>query len=803
MSKVRAIGGYLRGHPRWVLGAVSLCALIVLSLWLRLGPIAPELLDFSDTTSTMVVDRRGVPLYEALSSEGARSIRLHPENLPPSLVYATIAAEDRRFWSHFGVDPIAMLRAVRQNVAEGRIVEGGSTITQQVAKLLLNRRTPKRQRGWTEKMWEAVLALRLEHEYDKREILAMYLNLASYGNQIVGAQRASRAYFGCDTSMLTPAQAAFLSGLPQRPSGFNPYRNRQSATTRQRAVIRRMLAAGFLTSAQAEEARAEQLSLTRDGSPFLAPHFVEMVLAASADRPSRIETTIDASLQADIAGIIRSQRASLDRHGAANVAVVVLDNRRGEWIAWEGSGDYFDESAGGAINGPLTPRQPGSALKPFTYALAFEEGMTPASVLPDIPSHFPTAEAGVLYSPRNYDGRYRGPLLARRALAGSENVPAVALASNLGVPKLLRFLTRAGFTTFDRNPSYYGLGVTLGNAEVRLDELVAAYAAFARGGEWIEPAWTRAEGPRRTRRLVSPVAAYWITDILSDPEAREFIFGRGGNLEFPFPVAVKTGTSQAYHDNWTIGYTRDVTVGVWVGNFDRSPLRNSTGVTGAGPIFHGVMLAATRYVEGRNHGFAAREVVARPEGMVEREFCALSGMPATPWCPSRQREWVTRRDDLPCSWHHQSDEGLLVVWPAEYRQWARANGLLAGPTHDARISTDSAHEARISADPSRQTQRMSDRHEATATKSNGTVQIANPPAGATYLIDPTLRSEYQTLALRVTTGRPGVVEWSVNGQIIGTASSEGPLHWALKVGVHRIVVRDERGRTAETLITVR
>ena len=253
----------------------------------------------------------------------------------------------------------------------------------------------------------------------------------------------------------------------------------------------------------------------------------------------------------------------------------MLDNASGEWLAWEGSGDYADAEHGGTINGPLALRQPGSALKPFTYALAFESGFTPASVLADVPSHFPTAEEGVLYSPRNYDGRFRGPLLARRALAGSENVPAVVLASELGVPALQRFLTRAGISTLDRTPSYYGLGLTLGNAEVRLDELVAAYSSFARRGDWIEPTWIPRGDADQARRqaFVSPLTAYWITDVLSDDSAREYIFGRGGSLEFPFNVAVKTGTSQAYHDNWTVGYTRDVTIGVWVGNFDRTPLK--------------------------------------------------------------------------------------------------------------------------------------------------------------------------------------------------------------------------------------
>jgi penicillin-binding protein 1C len=368
-------------------------------------------------------------------------------------------------------------------------------------------------------------------------------------------------------------------------------------------------------------------------SPFLAPHFVRMVLdAAATPRPARITTTLDAALQKDIVGIIATHRETLRRHGARNVAVVVLDNATGQWLAWEGSGDYY-ESGGGTLNGPVMPR-------------------------------------------RNYDGRYRGPLLARNALAGSENVPAVVLASNVGVPALLRFLNRAGISTFDKTASHYGLGITLGNAEVRLDELVAAYAAFARGGEWIEPTFTPRSTAARTARLVSVRTAFWITDILSDADARAFVFGRGSSLELPFPVAVKTGTSQAYHDNWTIGYSRHVTVGVWVGNFDRTPLRNSSGVTGAGPIFHAVMLAAERRIGGTSNHFSHEGILSAPGNTVQREICALSGQTANQWCPLRRREWVASESpSVPCRWHHHGEEGLLTFWPAEYRQWARQQGL--------------------------------------------------------------------------------------------------------------------------------
>ena len=754
------------------------------ALWIRLGPIPAALLDPRATTSTTVVDRNGIPLYESLSDDGTRSVRLRADALPPTLVSATLAAEDRRFWSHPGVDVFAMMRALERDLMELSFVEGGSTISQQVAKLLLNREDPRRRRGVTAKVHEAVLALRLEHRYSKREILALYMSLAAYGNQVVGAERASRAYFGCPASMLTPAQAAFLAGLPQRPTGFNPYRSFDAAMVRQRAVLQRMANARALSPAQLDEARAERLTLTRESPPFSAPHFVEMVLAAAGDvKPARIQTTIDAELQADVRGAIQSQRQSLRDHGAANVAVVVLDNATAQWLAWEGSGDYFDALHGGTLNGATIPRQPGSALKPFTYALGFESGFSPATVLADMPSHFPTAEPGVLYSPRNYDGRYRGPLLARRALAGSENVPAVALASEIGVPNLLRFLARAGFTTFDRNAAYYGLGVTLGNAEVRLDEMVAAYSAFARGGEWISPTYQVGVHQPSRRTLVSQRAAFWITDILSDADAREYVFGRGGSLEFPFPVAVKTGTSQAYHDNWTIGYSRHVTVGVWVGNFDRKPLRNSSGVTGAAPIFHAVMLAAERRATAdAADRFDADLRVPNPEAQVRPvEICALSGLAAHPWCPTKRMEWIASETELlPCSWHHLTDEGLLTIWPPQYRQWAKNAGQIDRQPHVQSTATNH---------PSKTVE--------------AELRISSPPDGATYLIDPTLRAEFQSLSLRAVSATAGPVRWTVDELPIGTTDSDRAASWPLARGRHTFRARDDAGQTAEATVVVR
>ena len=726
---------------------LALVALATALVWLRLGPL-PDF-DATHYQSTTILDRNGEVLYEPLAASGNRTQWLSADQLPQRIVDATIAAEDRRFFSHIGVDPLAIARATLHNIRARGVVEGGSTITQQVAKLLLR----SRDRSLRSKLRETVVALRLEHRYAKREILAMYLNLAPYGNQINGAARASRMYFGTAPGNLTNAQAAFLASLPQRPSAFNPLRDPAKARARQQLVLKRM----NLPRLEYEQARAERLQFVKSARPALAMHFIERL----PKRQGVIRTTLDANLQRAVVGIIQAHRADLVKHGAHSVAVAVLDNATGEWLAWEGSGDYFDNGFGGAIDGVVTPRQPGSTLKPFTYALAFEDGESPATIVPDVPSHFPTAEQGITYTPRNYDGRFRGPLRIRAALAGSENVPAVAMLAKLGPESLLRLLRNAGFTGLNRTADYYGLGLTLGDAEVSLDQLITAYAAFARGGMQIQPTMLTAQPRHRaTRRLVSPRTAFYLTDILTDPEARAYAFGTGGSLDFPFPVAVKTGTSQSYRDNWTIGYTKDVTVGVWAGNFDRRELRGSSGMTGAAPIFHGVMLAAMQRARGALPIGDATPIVAPPSDVESIEICALSGLRPSTYCESIRKEWLPL-DDQPrfCSWHHAG----TIDWPAEYRHWAR--------------QTQPASTQPI--------QRTSHRT---------TLQIANPPDGATYLIDPTLRLEFQTLRLRAVSASR--VTWFINNERVEP-------EWELRRGAHTVTAMDEAGRRESVRIFVK
>ena len=748
------------------------------------------MLDLDAHVSTEIVDRHGVALYEALSDRGQRNRRLDPEHLPENLVRATLAVEDARFFRHPGVDPVAIARAAWHDLRAWRMVEGGSTITQQTVKILTSR-----QRTVAGKAGEMLTALRLEHRLTKREILALYLSVAPYGNQLTGADAASRAYFGCDAAELTSAQAALLAGLPQQPSALEPYRHLPRALARQHVVLARMEGRGLLSPAEARLARAERLRFVRPVRSFMAPHFLERALRAAGEpAPRRIETTLDAVLQAEVAGIVAMHRRRLEEHGARHAAVAVLDNESGEWLAWEGSGDYAEDDEGGRIDGVVAPRQPGSALKPFTYALAFERGFTPATVLPDLPAHFQTAEPGVLYSPRNYDGQFHGPLRARLALAGSENVPAVWTLSRVGVPDLLRLLRRAGLSTLDQTAGHYGFALTMGDAEVRLDELVSAYAALARGGVWRPPSMVRRvvrdDGVTTPARpggepLVSARSAFWVTDILSDPDARAWVFGDHSSLDFPFPVAVKTGTSQAYRDNWTVGYTRAVTVGVWVGNFDRAPLRNSSGVTGAAPIFHDVLLAAERRVSGRLPEATDPPLAVPASGLVRRTICALSGRAATSACPRVATEWLPEGDLPPCRWHRHDRARTVVDWPPAYRAWARARGLVPAPALRAALRAGRAG----SAEPM---------HPA------ATLRIVNPPAGGTYLRDPTLPGTFQTLPLRaIGDGASRRLTWTVDGRTVGHSVLDAAVDWPLAIGAHTIAVTDDHGRSHQTAIVVK
>lgn len=763
-----------RGRETLLFLVSALLAALIVSLWVVFGPLPSGYSEGESGQSLRIYDRNGFLLYEALSRDDVRKSWLKPASIPPLVEGSAIAAEDGRFFSHGGLDPLALARAVWVDVRTVSLKEGGSTITQQVAKRLMKRKG----RGIFGKLREAVYAVRLEARLTKKEILALYFNLAPYGKSCEGVKKASEAYFGASPDKLTAAQCAFLASIPKAPSRLDPYRNPQALKKRQARVLRKMEELGYISKETLERALDEDVTPAPFSPPFSAPHFVERVRGELPQGSSgnRV-TTLDISLQSDVQRIIASHGELLRRIGARNAAVAVLDNRSGEWLAWEGSGCYGSGEDGGSIDGVVSPRQPGSALKPFLYALAFENGYSPASLLPDVSRAYETQKSGVYYKPRNYDNKFRGPLSARRSLAGSVNVPAVFLLSRVGVVSFIELLKSGGITTIDKSADYYGYGLALGNAEVRLDEVTALYSALARGGVYLRPVKLRGVRREEMKEIFSYESSFMVTDVLSDSRARAFVFGRNSVMDFSCEVAAKTGTSEGYRDNWAFGYNRDVTVGVWVGNFDRTPLKYSSGISGAGPIFHAVMEEALL----KTSGMAALpddEIIAAPPGFRKVRLCSLSGRLVTDNCPSKIEEFLPEdRIPEPCDWHVKYKGRTYVKYPSEYEGWARSVGL----------STEVPAQAVA----------------LKAFENNGEgFAISSPLPDAVFLFDPTLKPPYQGVYLEARNGR-GNVEWKIDGKHFRKCGAGEKVFWPYGRGEHLVEAEDSKGTNCSVRVIVK
>jgi penicillin-binding protein 1C len=731
-----------RPRPFLILGAGAILAAACLSFYL---PIGRARLRPGDGISLRLEDRNGVLLREVRSGEGGRCRWVGWSEISPFLIKAAIAAEDRHFFAHPGINPYAVIRAVLQDIRHGKVVSGASTITQQVV-----RNTYHFKRALVNKALEAWLAVRLEHTLSKAEILVQYLNRISYGNQAYGIEAAARLYFDKPASDLGLAESAFLAGLPRAPSDLNPYRNLQAALKTQKDILGRMADLKMISREDRTRALGERLTLRPERENFQAPHFCEFVLARLTDRESRttsvLRTTLDSALQAKVEILLRRQISALAGRGISNGAVLVLDNATGDILAMAGSADFFDARHEGQVNGTTALRQPGSTLKPLTYALALERGMTAATILEDAPSEFPTLDGN--FAPENYDERYHGPIRLRSALASSYNIPAVSVLQILGPDLLYNRLRDLGFSSLKKSPGFYGLGLTLGNGEVTLLELVRAYATLARGGLLVrdrrvlkavanDGRVSEAAFPAEAERVISPEASYIVTHILQDRDARIPTFGYNSPLDLPFPVAAKTGTSKDFRDNWTIGYTPRTTVGVWAGNFDGRPMQDVSGITGAGPLFRDVIML----LDDRQS-----EDFEEPRGIVHVSICPLSGDRPSSRCPSTIDE-VFIRGTEPASTCGLSHAPLATLV-----------------------------EARLTAFP----------------WTRNRFAVTFPHDGDVFKIDPVLRPDYQVLRFRAALPE-GIdvraVEWSLNGNILKNFSGRSPFVWKLAPGSYTIRAR--------------
>ncbi|HEY9445326.1 MAG TPA: penicillin-binding protein 1C [Gemmatimonadales bacterium] len=749
----------IRSRGRRIGAAILLpaaVAALALFAWIS-WPIPSQLLRSGLEPGTVLRDREGRILRDARAVDGSRRRWVPLDRVDPDVIAAFLAAEDRRFYRHHGVDLLAAARAARANLRAGRIVSGGSTITMQLARIL--RPSP---RTWLGKGAQVLWAVRLERRLDKQTILEQYLNRLPLGQGTNGVESAASLYFGTTATDLSLGQAALLAGLARAPSADNPLVSRGRAEARRAYVLRRLRATGYAFGDAVVRAAAEPLLARSRPTGFMAPHFTTRVLG-ELDRsgetlPTGWRTSLDLALQQEVESEVRHTVETLADRGARQAAAVVLDNHSGEILAWVGSPDFWADTAG-QVDMVLSPRQPGSALKPFLYALAFDRGFTPASILPDIARVYQTGTGP--YRPRNYDRRYHGPVRAREALASSYNVPAVELASRLGVGSLLHTLRLAGFASLGRSADHYGLGLSLGNGDVTLLELANGYRALGNGGVWRPVTW-RASDPDRVpepgRRLASAQAAALVLDILGDRAARIPGFGVETPLDFPFPAAVKTGTSRHFTDNWAVAATGRFTVAVWVGNFNGRPMDGVSGVTGAGPLLHRTVLAAARrYPPG---------ALPTPSsaGAVPLAICRLSGMRAGPDCPA-ETEWFIPGTEPArrCDWHVSGG----VALPAEYAEWAgEVEPALPAPAP------------------------------ATATRSEDRFQIVSPLDGDRYRIPPGSDPRYATIALRAAGPGTPAARWYVDGaRYAGT-------RWTLVPGTHRIRALGAGGQHAEISITV-
>jgi penicillin-binding protein 1A len=626
-----------------------------------------ELVTLSDLLpkdSLRMYDEHGTLIYEAVDQGLQISEPLNA--ISPNLVHAEIAIEDQSFWKNPGYDITGIVRAALANLSNGRIVAGGSTITQQLIKnaIVGNGDTIIR------KLEELILAPQATRYYTKQQIMDMYLNTTYYGNQAYGAEAAAFVYFGLqDTPQATAAQqldiaqAAMLAGIPQNPSLYDPFLNPRATFARMQAVLNQMVVQKYITLAQKEAAMAEAQKphFLKHGivNNTLAPHFeaytlneLATLLNVKIPELSRsglvVSTTLDLPLQNRILKIAQENvRALAGPHHLTNAAEVLIDFHNGAIRVLLGNIDPQNRQYGQFDVATQGYRQPGSAFKPFIYATAFAKGFSPGMPILDTRTSFPMCCGLPWYTPSNYDNSYHGLISARAALQNSFNIPAVKVLYRTGVDASLHTAQMMGIDSYNGVPNYT---MVLGTLGVHLLDITSAYGTFANGGIRVPPhaiaSITNTQGKTvlkidtTGKRVISPQVAFLMTNVLSDNRARTFEFGACSNLYLysntqaqcyaghpgtVYPSAVKTGTSQNFADNWTIGYTTNYVMGVWAGNNDNSPMHDVIGVTGAGPIWHQGMLLAEQELGQPPTDFAT------PSGVVQRTVTYPEGLTTTDW----------------------------------------------------------------------------------------------------------------------------------------------------------------------------
>lgn len=716
--------------------------------------------------SLLILDRNGDILHHKSRDDYFRLLTTELNEVPDDLIKATTAAEDKRFYDHSGVDLLANLRAIKDSISAGRMVSGASTITQQTIKLS----TPKKQRparNFKTKIIEAFTARHLELTTDKQTILASYFNHLDYGNHMLGPKQASLHYFGRTLDQLSLSECALLAGIPQSPSRHNPRKNLTSAKNRRDWILDRMQIVHGVDADRIQRAKKEPITLSPARYQTNAPQIATYVEKYHSLPPSQstFQTTIEPSMQLYAQQKLSTELNKLKDKNVNNGAVVVINNSTREIIALVGSKD-FHSSESGQINAALVPRSPGSALKPLAYILAFEElGMQPSTIVPDIKTVYGAALGTDEYV--NYSRNHSGPVSIFHALGNSLNIPIVRITNQMGgAYKLLKLYQKIGFTNLTEPAKNYGLSLAIGSGEVSLLDATNAFATISRQGLHRSASMLLSRtnenitGPDH-QPLFTKESAFLVTSILNSNPARSHAFGTRSHLRLPFPCAVKTGTSTDFRDNWCIGFTKEYTVGIWVGNLNNSPMRGISGVTGAGPIFKSIMLEL--------HKHQPPTWYEKPDSIQAVSIDQHTGKQLLPTHPryTLAIQTYSLKSDLPelADDSHYDHQGRIYL-DNTYSTWLK--------NHPHQSQTFASNQLQL------------------ATRN---LRIISPTHGSTFLLDPDLPNQGKFLTLKSSSSNQ--TKWkSETLQIIHRNNQHSA---TLIPGKHKITVIDGYTKEQETI----
>lgn len=720
-------------------------------------PLSREAALSSYEQSYRLYDSDGNLFRERINSRGQRAIWLDLKDTEPFFLDALVAAEDWNFYSHRGLDVNALFRAAWNNTFTSGIQSGASTLSMQLGRIVRGN-----SRTVLGKIAQIFTARRIEFGMTKEEILELYINMVPLGRGNTGLQAAAWEYFGVSQNLLSRSQLALLAGIIQAPSLYNPARNPLGAKMRRSYVIQRMHSLGLISSDEQDAMSNEPILVSSGHFAPQAMHFGDFVLSKQP-RPGRVDTSLNLELTTAIERLIGGYVDRMHHAGIEHAAAVVIDNNSLEIVAMVGSPDYWDGKQG-SNNGATALRQPGSTLKPFTYAIAFEAGRQPGDIIPDIPIKYIGSE-GKLYEPQNITRTYSGPVLIQDALIRSLNIPAIQMANYVGLENLLDRLRLLGFKDLEEDPGFYGLGLTLGSGEVSLLQLVSAYTVFPGKGIYSPATWEA--GGNRDRdltdtnvRIFDEESAYLITDILSNDRLKIRAFGTNNPLLFPFPISIKTGTSNNWKDNWTVGFTSQYTVGVWAGAFSGRPNNQYSATHGVGPLFHRVATLVNTYYP--KPAPPIWDVV--PPSISYEEVCNVSGQRPTRHCPSTSWTLVNSNhtplsDGDTCTVHvpvkFDTRSGLAVsaeatgshiitrvleYLPPEYAEWEAESGRVRPPVLEKLVDVATASDS---------------------------LRITSPRDGDVFVFEPGYNPDTQSIELSVKTDETVTsVRWFVNGELL-------------------------------------